>query len=126
MGKVEITDSPEEITKKLKKAVSDSTSKITYEPETRPGVSNLIDIHSAFTGLFPEEICEQSLLMDTLQYKLSLANVISEKLQPIREEIKKLQNDRPYLDSVLKEGHQKASSIAEVTFRRVKQLVGFS
>lgn len=50
---------------KIKKAVTDFTSSLSYDPETRPGVSNLIDIHALLTGSLQEEICEEYAHLDT-------------------------------------------------------------
>lgn len=64
-SRVEVTDTPEDILEKCKKALTDFTSEVTFDPENRPGVSNLITIHSLFTGLQPAEICEQNVCLDT-------------------------------------------------------------
>jgi tryptophanyl-tRNA synthetase len=62
LSRIELTDTPDEIAEKIKKAVTDMTSEVTYEPEQRPGVSNLIDIHIAFSGQFAEEVVEDAYL----------------------------------------------------------------
>jgi tryptophanyl-tRNA synthetase len=64
-SRIEITDTRDDILEKCKKALTDFTSEITFDPENRPGVANLITIHSLFTGLDPAEICEQSISLDT-------------------------------------------------------------
>lgn len=64
-SRIEITDTRDDILEKCKKAVTDFTSEVTFDPENRPGVANLITIHSLFTGLDPSEICEQSMDLDT-------------------------------------------------------------
>ncbi|PSN44065.1 Tryptophan--tRNA ligase [Blattella germanica] len=64
-SRIELTDTPEAILEKCKKAVTDFTSKVTYDPVNRPGVANLLTIHSLFTGQEPEEICAQSQGLDT-------------------------------------------------------------
>lgn len=64
-SRIEITDTCDDILEKCKKAVTDFISEVTFDPENRPGVSNLITIHSLFTGLHPSEICEQSMNLDT-------------------------------------------------------------
>ena len=53
---INIMDSPEDVLKKCKKAVTDFTDEVTYEPQTRLGVSNMVSIHSNFTGQTPEEV----------------------------------------------------------------------
>ncbi|CAH1225020.1 WARS2 [Branchiostoma lanceolatum] len=125
-GRIDLTDSPEVIREKLKKAVTDSTSAVTYDPDMRPGVSNLVRIHSACTGLSYEEICRQNEGIETAKYKFVVADAVVAKLDPIRTEILRLQNDRSFLDSVLRQGAKKARDIAEKTYSDVKKLVGFS
>lgn len=60
-----ITDRPEVIKEKVKKAVTDCTSAVTFEPESRPGVANLLTMHSMVSGSVPEEICEEVDMIDT-------------------------------------------------------------
>lgn len=63
-----MTDSPDQIVSKIKKAVTDFTSEITYSLEERPGVSNLINILSILSGKSVEKVCEEAQGLDTLQY----------------------------------------------------------
>lgn len=60
-----LTDSPDSIVKVIKKAVTDFTSEVTYDPELRPGVANLISIHSFVTNKSVEDICEEAKGFDT-------------------------------------------------------------
>ncbi|XP_041351671.1 tryptophan--tRNA ligase, mitochondrial-like isoform X2 [Gigantopelta aegis] len=124
LSRIELTDTADEIQEKMKKAVSDFTPTISYDPENRPAISNLIDIHSAFTDLFPDEICENAMLMNTIEYKQRVADVVITSLKPIREEIIRLQQDKPYLDSVLQKGSERAQNIARQTMAEVKSLMG--
>jgi len=64
-GRIEITDEPDIIIEKVKKAVTDCKSEITYDPNNRPGVSTLLTMHSFISGQTPEEICEENSLIDT-------------------------------------------------------------
>ena len=125
-GRIELTDSPDVIRQKVKKAVTDFISEVTYDPENRPGVSNLIDIHCAFKDLFPEDIVEdpQVLVMDTLAYKLHLADIIVECLAPIQQEMIRLEKDPGYIDQVLREGRDKAKEIASETCQKAREQMG--
>ena len=80
-----LEDEPDVIVEKCKKAITDFTSEVTYDPEGRPGVANLIAIHCGFTGQSPEEVCEEAKGLETAQYKLRLADVIVENLAPDQE-----------------------------------------
>ncbi|XP_012942244.1 tryptophan--tRNA ligase, mitochondrial isoform X2 [Aplysia californica] len=126
-SRIDLLDSPEVILEKCRKAVTDFTSEISYDPEGRPGVSNLIEIHMAMADLTEDEIVEESFLLaeDTGMYKMRLAGIIAESLAPVRERVIAYRKDPDFLTDVLKEGAAKASLIAEETMEDVRRLVGF-
>lgn len=119
-----LTDTPKQVTDKIKKAVTDFTSAVTFHPEERPGVANLITIHSLATGLTPEEICEESSILDTGKYKLRVAEALVEHLNPIRLKIEEYMQHPDYLESVLVEGAEKAGVVADATLTEVKDRIG--
>ncbi|KAM5256628.1 tryptophan--tRNA ligase, mitochondrial isoform 1-T1 [Ctenodactylus gundi] len=124
LATVHITDSPEEIVRKFRKAVTDFTSEVTYDPANRGGVSNLVTIHAAVTGLSVEEVVHRSTGIDTGRYKLVVADAVIEKLTPIQREIEKLKMDKDYLEKVLRIGSAKAKELAYPVIKEVKKLVG--
>ncbi|VVC43670.1 Hypothetical protein CINCED_3A015838 [Cinara cedri] len=67
-GRIDITDEPDVIAEKVKKSVTDCTSKITFDPDNRPGVATLLTMHSLVSGILPEEICEEYAFLDTGGY----------------------------------------------------------
>ncbi|XP_059530051.1 tryptophan--tRNA ligase, mitochondrial isoform X2 [Myotis daubentonii] len=125
LATVRITDSPEEIVQKFRKAVTDFTSEVTYDPAHREGVSNLVAIHSAVTGLPVEEVVRQSAGLDTAHYKLLVADAVIEKFAPIKSEIEKLKMDKDHLEKVLQMGSARAKELAYPVCQEVKKLVGF-
>ncbi|XP_006216201.1 tryptophan--tRNA ligase, mitochondrial isoform X1 [Vicugna pacos] len=125
LATVRITDSPEEIVQKFRKAVTDFNSEVTYDPAQRGGVSNLVAIHAAVTGLPVEEVVRRSAGFDTARYKLVVADAVIEKFAPIKSEIEKLKMDKGYLDKVLQDGLAKAKELAYPVCQEVKKLVGF-
>ncbi|XP_053973243.1 tryptophan--tRNA ligase, mitochondrial isoform X1 [Hylaeus volcanicus] len=152
-SKIDIVDEPNRLLENIKKAVTDCTSEVTYEPEKRPGVANLISIHSMLTGKMPSQICLEAQGLDTgkyvhafkisyfdfswvykrpsfftctNRYKLALADLIIEKLSPIREEFSKLIKEPAYLEQVLKGGREKATEIATNCWHQVRENVGFA
>ena len=125
-SRIDLTDSQDIVTTKLKKAVSDTTRTISYDPENRPGIANLISIHSALTDIPPEQIVDESTFLDKVGYKMKVAEVVNEAIQPISKEITRLLANRDYLQNVLKLGAEKASEIADKTMTEVKQKVGIS
>ncbi|GFN93738.1 tryptophan--trna ligase, mitochondrial-like [Plakobranchus ocellatus] len=126
-SRIDLTDSPDLIVEKIKKAVTDCTSELSYDPVNRPGVSNLLDIHLAlFDDIDLDDILEESILNaeDTGLYKQRLGQLVAEKLSPIRENVLRLQADPGYLIEVLKDGAKRASDIANVTLNEVKIKLG--
>uniref|UniRef100_H3A9M3 Tryptophan--tRNA ligase, mitochondrial n=1 Tax=Latimeria chalumnae TaxID=7897 RepID=H3A9M3_LATCH len=123
---VNLTDSPDEIVLKFRKAVTDFTSEVTYDPEGRPGVSNMVSIHAAVTGMSVEEVVSQSMGLDTAHYKLAVAEAVIQKLAPVRAEIERLRTDQGYLKDVLKRGTEKAKELATPVYQEIRRLVGFS
>ncbi|OXA50167.1 tryptophan--tRNA ligase, mitochondrial [Folsomia candida] len=127
-SRISLMESPDEIVSKVKKAVTDFTSEVTFDPEKRPGVANLITIHSLCTGESPEEICSQAQArgLDTGKYKLVVAEALVEYLKPIRERLLDLMEDRGYLLSVLQLGAEKATEIGQPTWDKACYNVGIS
>ncbi|XP_059622827.1 tryptophan--tRNA ligase, mitochondrial [Phlebotomus argentipes] len=119
-----LTDSPDAVVEKVKKAVTDFTSAVTFDPENRPGVSNLITIHSLMSQWSPEEICEMNTDVDTGKYKARVAEAVVEHLTPIRLRIEDFRRHPDYLCQVLDEGAQVATELAEATIQTVKERLG--
>ena len=124
LSRINLTDSPDEIRNKIRKAVTDSTGSITYDPTERPGVSNLVSIYAAVSGLNHDETCERFAGKQTVDFKEELAEVLVERLSPIREKIAQLEEDMDYVDGVLKEGSERAAAMAEENLNEIKRLVG--
>ncbi|XP_052461802.1 tryptophan--tRNA ligase, mitochondrial isoform X2 [Carassius gibelio] len=125
LATVFLTDSPDDIVLKIRRAVTDFTPEVTYEPESRPGVSNLVSMHAAVSGQSVEEVVRLAEGMDTGQYKTVVAEAIVQKLQPIRLEIQRLRADRGYLESLLAKGAERARSLAAPVMTEVRKLLGF-
>ncbi|XP_011311537.1 tryptophan--tRNA ligase, mitochondrial [Fopius arisanus] len=125
-SRINLVDPPEIILEYLKKSVTDFTSEVTYDPEVRPGVSNLVTIHSILTDRTPQEICNEARGLNTGQYKLQLAEVVIEKLRPIRERYQELLNDPGHLQEVLRSGTERAAEKAMSTWCEVRKKIGFS
>uniref|UniRef100_A0A2M4BRG0 Tryptophan--tRNA ligase, mitochondrial n=2 Tax=Anopheles marajoara TaxID=58244 RepID=A0A2M4BRG0_9DIPT len=119
-----LIDPPELVLEKVKKSVTDFRSEVTFEPEQRPGVSNLVTIHSLVTGKTVDEICQEVTGKNTGQYKLVVAEALIEHLRPIRERIVQYTRDVGYLAGVIEEGSERARAIAEGTIDEVKEKIG--
>ena len=125
-SRIELTDSPDDIRAKLRKAVTDTTSAVTYDPASRPGVSNLIELRAALSGTPAEEVVAAASGLDTLHFKMEVGEELIERLAPIQKEIVRLQNEKSYLVQVLASGRDRAREIAQRTLCDVKRMVGLS
>lgn len=130
LSRIELVDEPHAIERKLRKAVTDCESMVTYEPERRPGVATLVEIEAACRGdRDPDECAEEASLLrgeDTGEYKKHVARLLVEHLAPIRARYRELIDDRVYLRRVLDEGASRACHIAELNYQHVRRIVGMS
>jgi tryptophanyl-tRNA synthetase len=126
-GCVFLMDEPNVIMKKFKRAVTDSDTEncVRYDKENKPGVANLMNIYATITGKTFEEIEREFEGKGYGVFKPAVGEAVVDCLNPIREEAKRLIADKAYLDSVYKEGAQKASYIANKTLRKVYKKIGF-
>ena len=123
-SRIDLTDSPDMIYMKFKKAVSDSRSVITYDPVERPAVSNIIDIYSSVTEQTAQDACSEFANMDTVAFKAKVAEAVIEELNPIRMEYERLIEDSSHIQRVLDTGRDRAICIAEKTLLDVMKLMG--
>ena len=126
-GCVFLMDSPEEIARKFKRAVTDSDTEhcIRYAPQEKPGVANLMSIYSSVTGKSFDEIEREFDGKGYGVFKPAVGEAVIETLRPIREEAQRMISDKAYLQEVYTEGAKKASAIARRTLRKVYKRVGF-
>lgn len=123
-GLIEILDDPKAITKRIKSAVTDTDTVIAFDPENKPGVSNLLSIYAAFTGKPVAEIVAEYHGKMYGHLKVDLAEIVVTALGPLREQAMEWIESPDKLDSVLAEGAQKASVIAQATLDRIYDRVG--
>ncbi len=121
---VYLNDSDDQIRKKIKRAVTDSGTEITYD-EQKPGVRNLLNIQAAITGKSPQELVEAYAGKQYGHLKVETAELAVQTIQPIRDKTEALLKDRDYLDMVLKSGAEKARQRASKTLRLVYDRIGF-
>ncbi len=126
-GCVFIMDSPDDIARKFRKAVTDSDTErcVRYDKEAKPGVANLMNIYSTLTGKSFEEIEKEFDGKGYGVFKPAVGEVVASCLRPIREEAERLIKDKAYLDEVYRSGAEKASWVANKTLRKVYKKVGF-
>ncbi|MDO5444613.1 MAG: tryptophan--tRNA ligase [Eubacteriales bacterium] len=126
-GCVFLMDSPDEISRKFKRAVTDSDTEhcVRYAPDEKPGVANLMGIYSSVTGKTFEEIETEFDGKGYGVFKPAVGDAVIEKLRPIREEAERMINDKEYLKGIYTEGAQRAEYVARKTLRKVTKRIGF-
>ncbi len=126
-GCVALMDSPEDVMRKFKRAVTDSDTErcVRYAPGEKPGVSNLIQIYASAVGKSYEEVEREFDGLGYGRFKPAVGEAVVELLRPIREETDRLLADKAYLEGVYRAGAERASRTAEKTLRKVYKKVGF-
>ena len=124
-GCIYMLEKPEDIMRKFKKAVTDSDACVRFDPENKPGVSNLMQIYSVATGRNYDAIEQEFTGQGYGSFKTAVGESVVELLRPIREETERLLADKAYLESVYRAGAEKAALVANRTLSKVYKKVGF-
>jgi tryptophanyl-tRNA synthetase len=122
---IAMLDEPDVIRRKIKKAVMDSTPGISFEPDTRPGVANLLSIYGALTDESPASVAERYADKGNAALKGDTAEVIVEAVRPFQERYQALMGDHAHLRTVLQRGAAHARERAKPRLRAVYEAMGF-
>lgn len=122
---VYLSDDRGAILRKFKRAVTDSESEVRYDPENKPGVSNLLTIYSVFSGKEISEAEKEFAGKGYGDFKLAVGEKVADSLAPVQAEQKRLLADRNYLDGILAAGAEKAYRSARRTLDKVYRKIGF-
>ncbi len=127
LSRINLTDSEDDIINKIKKAKTDAMliPSSTQELDKRPEAKNLIAIYSSLTNSNFDESLKEFSGKNFSELKNILSQVLIDKIAPISKEIKKLLNEKSYLDKILYEGGEKARVIASQKIKKVHEIVGF-
>lgn len=123
-GTVLVLDPPESIVKKVRSAVTDSGSEIIYDPDAKPGVSNLLDLYAAATGTGRNDAVGAFAGSGYGALKSTVADALVEFLRPLRERHAELARDPGEVDRMLAEGADAAEEIATGVLERARTAVG--
>ena len=123
LSRINLSDSKDEIVKKIKKAKTDSIIGIDYD-KSRPEIYNLLNIFSAAVKKKPEELAMEYQNSGNGKFKEDLAEAMLTMLEPIQKNITSLKNDLTFVKQVLNEGGQQAIEIASNNIKEIKQIVG--
>ena len=126
-SRINLTDDKDQIINKIKKAKTDALPMPSSGKELlkRPEVKNLIGIYSSLTDLNFDKVIKEFSGKNFSDFKESLSQVLVDKIIPISVEIKKLLQDRNYLDEILLDGSKKADKIASQKMKKIHEIIGF-
>ncbi len=125
-GVVRLADTPDEIRRKFKTAVTDSGHEILHDPKARPGISNLIEIMAVASGDSIQEIEARYAGQGYGQFKLDVGEAVVELLAPFQARYLELRSDDAELLRLLAFGAQKAAAVAQPTLEAMYDRMGFA
>lgn len=125
-GVIELLDTPEVTLKKFKSSVTDNGKEIKFDEKLKPGISNLLTIHSALSGKSISDLESEFSGKGYGEFKAAVAEVVIAKLEPIRARTTELMDDPAELSRVLNNGAQKANEVASTTLKAAYSAIGLS
>lgn len=125
-GVIELLDSAEVTLKKFKSSVTDDSKEVKFDEKGKPGISNLLTIHSALSGKSVSDLENEFSGKGYGDFKTAVAEVVIAKLEPIGKRTKELMDDPAELSRVLSNGAQKANEVASATLKAAYSAIGLS
>jgi len=125
-GVIELLDTPEATLKKFKSSVTDNGKEIKFDEKLKPGISNLLTIHSALSGKSVSDLESEFSGKGYGDFKAAVAEVVIAKLEPISKRTNELMDDPAELSRVLNNGAQKASEVASTTLKAAYSAIGLA
>lgn len=122
LGVIRILDAPDVIARKFKRAVTDSDHVVRYDPASKPGVSNLLDILAVVTGQDPHAVADSMASYGSL--KRAVTDAVVAELEPLRIRHDHLLSDPTELTALLSIGAEKALRQSSAVLARAKHAVG--
>lgn len=125
MSRINLLDSPDLIEKKIKRCKTDPIKGLTFDDPERPECNNLLGLYTILSGKTKQAVADECREMGWGQFKPLLTEVAIASLKPIQDKYNEIMDNKDYLDSVLREGRQKAEAVANQTLSRVKNALGY-
>ena len=122
-GDIFLKDDLAVMRKKIMSAVTDSGSEVKYDPENKPGISNLLTIYAVLKEITIEEAEKRFAGSRYGDFKKAVADAVVEELEPFQNRYRQILESKEY-EKVLKDGAERARAVADVTLRRVQKAVG--
>lgn len=124
LGLIDLLDDPKRIAKKIRSAVTDTEREIRYDPQSKPGVSNLLVIHATLSGTTIPDLETAFSGKGYGDLKAEVADVVVGALEPFQGRMRDLLADPAELDRIVAEGSAKARVVAAGTLARVRAAIG--
>ncbi len=122
LGTIYLLDDPADVEKKVMKAVTDTDGDVRYDPEAKPGLSNLLEIFAALAGETPVALASRYQRYGDL--KADLAERLNACLAPIAQRYRELRAEEGEIERVINEGTERASAIAGEVYREAARAMG--
>lgn len=122
-GDIFLKDELNVMRKKIMSAVTDSGSEVKYDPENKPGISNLLTIYAAIKNISIEEAEKQFVTSRYGEFKKAVADAVIDELTPFQERYRHILENKEY-ESALKKGAERANEVAKKTLEKVQIAVG--
>ena len=126
LSRINLLDPPDEITKKIKKCKTDPVRGLEFDNPERPECNNLLTLYMLLAGKTKQEVTAECQDMGWGKFKPLLTETTINALKPIQDKYQAVMDDKGYLESVLREGREKAEVVAQETLAQVKAALGFS
>jgi tryptophanyl-tRNA synthetase len=126
MSRINLLDPPDVIKKKIKRCKTDPVRGLEFDNPERPECQNLLTLYMILTGKTREAAATEGAAMGWGQFKPAFTEAMIETLKPIQDKYHDLRNEPGYLDSILRQGREKAEAIADQTLTKVKNALGYS
>jgi tryptophanyl-tRNA synthetase len=124
-GLINLLDDPKLTAKKIRSAVTDSEREVRYDPDAKPGVSNLLTIQSAVTGTDVDKLVEAYAGRGYGDLKADTADAVVEFVTPVKARVDELVSDPTELEAILKRGAERATEVSAKTIANVYERLGF-
>jgi tryptophanyl-tRNA synthetase len=125
-GVVELLDTPKDILKKFKSSVTDDGKEIKFDDKSKPGISNLLTIHSALSGRSIQSIESEFVGKGYGDFKTAVAEVVIAYLEPIAQRTNALMADKAQLVKILEDGALRANQMASKTLKAAYSAIGLT
>lgn len=126
LSRINVLDPPDQISNKIKRCKTDPVRGLTFDDPERPECNNLLTLYMLLSGKTKEAVAAECADMGWGQFKPLLTETAINALKPIQDKYKEVMAEKGYLESVLKDGREKAEAIANQTLADVKSALGYT